>query len=349
MRIQKKYALAVLCIAVSIISGGCGGTELENKNFPLAVLVEAQDHQYRICYLSQNLSEVSNERSDGDNMTAASATGSTYYETQKAFEKNNRCQLDMSHTKVIVFHKNFIKNGELELFLDTVRRENTYARNTLVYLMDSSMEKMAELNSQLEVPFGSYLEQMMENEQDILEKAVVTLGSLLNEQANAGRILLIPVLKAENGMPAIYEYDVLCNFREAGRIDTKTAQIYYLLAEQLQQMDLHLEREEQVKLNHISCSRDFILTGKKVTQQITIKADVRRITGSASREEIEQMLQTTVDEACRAGMEDMRIDLSDSYRFLPMHAPEIYRIYQNRPEEYMYNLDYQIRVQVRIV
>ena len=76
----------MLCIVFSTVMGGCGGTELENKNFPLAVLVEAQDHQYRICYLAQNLSQVSNERSDGDNMTAASATGSTYYETQKAFE-----------------------------------------------------------------------------------------------------------------------------------------------------------------------------------------------------------------------------------------------------------------------
>lgn len=349
MLIQKKYALAIFCIAVSIVGGGCGGTELENKSFPLAVLVEAQDQQYRICYLAQNLSEVANERSDGDNMTAASATGSTYYETQKAFEKNNRCQLDMSHTKVIVFHKSFIKNGELELFLDTVRRENTYARNTLVYLMDSSMEKMAELNSQLEVPFGSYLEQMTENEQDIHEKAVVTLGSLLNEQANAGRILLIPVLKAENGMPAIYEYEVLCNFREAGRIDTKTAQIYYLLAEQLQQMDLHLKQDEQVQLSHISCSRDFILTGKKVTQQLTLKADARQITGNATQQEIEQVLQSLVNEACRSCMDQMQIDLSDSYRFLPMYAPEIYRYYQNRTEEYTHNLDYQIQVHVRIV
>ena len=82
----KKRALIMLCIVFSTVMGGCGGTELENKNFPLAVLVEAQDHQYRICYLAQNLSQVSNERSDGDNMTAASATGSTYYETQKAFE-----------------------------------------------------------------------------------------------------------------------------------------------------------------------------------------------------------------------------------------------------------------------
>ncbi|MCI8447421.1 MAG: hypothetical protein HFH30_03275, partial [Eubacterium sp.] len=279
----------------------------------------------------------------------ASATGSTYYETQKAFEKNNRCQLDMSHTKVVVFHKNFIKNGELDLFLDTVRSENTFARNTLVYFMDSSMEKMAELNSGLEIPFGSYLEQMTENEQDIHEKAVVTLGSLLNEQANAGRILLIPVLKAENGMPAVYEYEVLCNFREAGRIDTKAAQVYYLLAEQLQQMDLHLEADEQVHLSNISCSRDFILTGKKVTQQLTLKAEARRITGSAGQKEIEQMLQATVDKVCRTGMEDLQIDLSDSYQYLPMYAPEIYRIYQNRPEEYLYNLDYQIRVQIRIV
>ena len=61
------------------------------------------------------------------------------------------------------------------------------------------------------------------------------------------------------------------------------------------------------------------------------------------------MLQTTVDEVCRTGMEDLQIDLSDSYQYLPMYAPEIYQIYQIRPEEYLYNLGYQIQVQIRIV
>lgn len=347
---RYKYIGVVVCILLSAVLAGCGGTELENKSFPMAVLVEAENDQYRVCYLEQDLSEVSNEqRSDGGNMTAASAVGSTYYETQKAYEKNNRCQLDLSHTKVIVFHKGFIENGSLELFLETVKKENTYARNTLIFLADSSMEKMAELNNKLEVPFGSYMEQMIENEQDIREQAVVTLGALLNEQANADRILMLPVLKAENGMPAVCEYEVLEKFNSKGRVDTQTAQIYYLLAGQLQQIDLHLEADEQVRLNRISCRRDFIRTGNKVTQQLMLTADAEQITGRADEREVEQMLYQKIEESLRSCHEEMQIDLSDSYRYLPMYASEVYRLYENSPEEYNSNLDYQIQVSVRII
>lgn len=206
MNMKKKSKCLALAAAAALALSGCAGTELENKSFPLAVLVGMQNQQCLVCYLSQDLSEIANENADGGNLTAASASGSTYYETQKAFEKNNRCTLDMSHTKALVFQEDYVKKGRLELFLETVKRENIYARNTLVYLTDSKMEKLAKLNSELEVPLGSYLEQMTENEQDIKEQATVTLAALLNEQANADRTILIPLLQEQNGLPVIHAY-----------------------------------------------------------------------------------------------------------------------------------------------
>ena len=349
---QKKWNMKIFGMislaAVALSFSGCGGTELENKTFPLAVVIEEQQGQHKVCYLAQQLSEVSNERADGGNMTAANASGSTYYETHKSFEKNNRCQLDMTHTKAVIFQKGFLESNAFETFLDTVRSENTYARNTLVYISDSSMEDMAELNNSLEVPLGSYLEQMTENEQEVNEQAFVTLGALLNEQANASRTLLIPVLRVENKLPEIQSYEVLQGFEAKGRVDLKQAQIYYLLAGQMQQMDLYLDSEEQVRLQHLKCKREFRMDGGTVTEQIVLTAEAEHVTGNASQARIERELESEIKEACRTGMQEKQIDLTDSSRLLAMCAPDVYRVYGNRAEEYRKNLVYEGKVRVAL-
>lgn len=347
---KKRRAGAAFCILLSALCvAGCGGTELENKTFPLAVIVEQQKGQHQVCYLAQQLSEVANERADGGNMTAANASGSTYYETHQTFEKNNRCQLDMTHTKAVIFQKGFLESRAFTVFLDTVRSENTYARNTLVYLSDCKMEEIAELNNTLEVPLGSYLEQMTENEREVKKQAFVTLGTLLNEQANASRTLLLPVLTIEHGLPVIQSYEVLQGFEAKGRVGAEEARIYYLLAGQMQRMDLFIDKEEQVRLCRIKCSRKFRMEGGTVTEQLFIKADAERVTGKAPIERIERVLADEAEELCSRASRQYGIDLTDSSRRLAMEAPKIYRMYGKRVQEYRDGLLYEVQVQVRLV
>lgn len=343
----KKICGAVCLAALALLLSGCAGTELENKTFPLAVIIAQEEGRHTVCYLAQQLSEVANERADGGNMTAADASGSTYYETHQSFEKNNRCRLDMTHTKAVIFQKGFLESPEFPVFLDTVRSENTYARNTLVYISDSSMEEMEELNNTLEVPLGSYLEQMTENEQEVNEQAFVTLGALLNEQANASRTLLIPVLKENRGLPEIQSYEVLQRFEAKGRVGVKEAQIYYLLAGQMKQMDVFLDQREQVRLHKLKCRREFYMENGKVTQRLILTADAHRITGNAKQERIETMLRNRIEETCRSELAERGVDLTDSSRWLAMCAPEVYAEYGRKVREYWGELEVEGEVLVR--
>ncbi len=350
---QNKRSMKIIwagCLsAMALALVGCGGAELENKTFPLAVVIAQQNGQHKICYLAQQLSDVANERADGGNVTAAAASGSTYYETHQSFEKNNRCQLDMTHTKAVIFQRGFLESSAFRTFLDTVRSENTYARNTLVYLSDSGMEEMAKLNDTLELPLGSYLEQMTENEQEVNEQAFVTLGALLNEQANASRTLLIPVLEVKKEQPVISSYEILQGFQLKGRVEDYEAQIYYLLGGQMQQMDVYLDKEEQVRLHSIKCKRRFSMQQEKVTEQIWLTAEAERITGKASEERVERTLENKIEEICRTALEKNEADLTDSSRYLALYAPDIYRVYGKRADEYRRNLTYEVSVRIRML
>lgn len=345
----NKALLSAAVFFASVQLSGCAGTELENKSFPLAVLIEAQNRQYEVCYLAQNLAEVANEQADGENMTVAGASGSTYYETQNTFEKNNRCQLDLSHTKALIFQQDVLENGELNMFLNTMRTENTYARNTLVYFADNDMDKLAKLNDTLEVPLGSYLEQMTQNEQDIDAQAVVTLGILLNEQQNQNRTILVPVLREEDGLPLIHSYIVLQDFVKKGQISAKEAELYYLLENRLKQMDLQMDQGAQVHLTALKCKQLFEAEYGKVTQQLTITADAELITGSVLTKEIEKRIAENLLFMCQYYKEEYQADITDSYYSLPKAAPEIYRLYEGRAEQYRQDLEYQVNVQIRIL
>lgn len=59
---EVKIAVIVCMCMFMLFLNGCAGEELENKTFPLAVLIEQQDGQHKICYLAQQLSEVANEQ-----------------------------------------------------------------------------------------------------------------------------------------------------------------------------------------------------------------------------------------------------------------------------------------------
>lgn len=348
MRKKINGAVIAICCLLPHLAA-CGGTELENKHFPLAVVVGQKGTHCQVNYLSQNLSEVANERADGSNITACGAAAETYYETQKTFEKNNRCQLDLSHTKAVIFQKGFLEKGSLPLFLETVRREQTYAQNTLVYLSDTSMDVLTELNGTLEIPLGSYLEQMTENEQEIGAQAVVTLGALLKEQANSSRTLLLPVLKEVNDLPVIHAYEILQNFTHKGRISTDQAQIYYLAANQLEQMNLSMTKEVQVRLSNLKCRREFGLENGMAVQHLYVSADAEPVTGTVDASTLETELSNRILEVCRLLKEEQQADITDSYRHLALRAPELYRIYENQSEAYQKNLEYRVQVNIRLL
>lgn len=337
--IKKTIFFLLAGLSCPLAFSGCAGTELENKYFPLAVLLEAGRQKYDVCYLSQDLSEVANERADGGNQTAEGAGGTSYYEAQKSFEKNNRCKLDLSHTKALIFQEDMVDNKEFVRFLDTVRKENTYARNTLVFLTESGTKKLQKLNSEMDVPLGSYLEQMVENEQDQKEQSVVTLGNLLNEQANQNRTLFLPVIKEENGQPIVSHYKVLQDFVPKGTAGIEEAQIYFLLENELKQMDLKLDYGAQVRLSGLKCKRKFQAQGGKVVQQVFITADAKLVTGSVLKSAVESMLQEKILQVFWNQMEENQADVTDSYRRLAMEAPEVYREYQGHVEEYRMALE----------
>lgn len=61
--------LAVLCL------GGCGNTELEERNFPLAVAVTGTEENYQMAFGFEQLKDVADEKSEKENTSVLLAEG----------------------------------------------------------------------------------------------------------------------------------------------------------------------------------------------------------------------------------------------------------------------------------
>lgn len=348
-RAKRLAAAGMLVAAMAFLLSGCSGAELENKSFPLALLLDEKEGSCQSVYLFQQLSEISNERASGGNTTVNAASGGTYFEAQKAYEKNNRCQLDVSHTKAVILGLDFFEDAKMrKSFLEYVRKDGKFARNTLLYLTRQGLQELAELNEELEAPLGSYLEQMTENEQDIADTAVITLGTLLNEAENQDQVLLIPVLEVKNGLPVVCAYYVMEDYETAGVISVETAMSYFLMQGQLKELDLQLDGGAQVRLGNLSCQRSFSADGDQVLQNLLIKTDADYITGAGRKQEIQKEVQRQLETAWAQVRREYQADLSDSYRYLPMCAPKLWEVYKNDPDGYRAALNVRVDVQVRM-
>ena len=68
------------------------------------------------------------------------------------------------------------------------------ARNTYLFATDLKMEHLFGLDQNLEKPLGTYLEELLESDEDYKDKRIMTLGRLYDERQNQMETLYIPVL-----------------------------------------------------------------------------------------------------------------------------------------------------------
>ena len=351
-KMWKKSFVIVLPFLAAVWLSGCRATELENKNFPLAVTLDAKEGGCRSAYLFQNLAAMDSGKLEGTE--SEPEWGATYYESRQNYEKNHRIQLDTGHTKALVISKDFLENSsQWNGFLETVRTEHTFARNTLVYLAGVPLEKIEKLNQKLDLPLGSYLEQMAENEQAIQEEAAVTLAVLLNEQKNQNRTILIPVLEIKDNRPVIGYYEVLQDFQAMGSVSPKEALYYYLFHGRLKQWD-YIGESAQAELRDfhirteigpkVGASKDGGQSEDAVLVRIRIQARLHRISGTVNAAQIGKQLETEMSRAVGNLEKETGIDLSDSFYLLAMKAPGLYEEYFGKSKDYRKNINYEIQV-----
>lgn len=173
LRYYSKFAVPFMVVVpLLVLLTGCGTTELEERSFPMLVAVEVEDGKtkYRDAFPKED-------------------------DTGKLGAKEK----DYNHLKVLVLEEElFEQAGAYEAMLTELSENEAFPRNTYVCIMDD-VDDLFEMEKMISQDLGTYLEEYLKVHEEKKAK-LLTLGDLIDEQANQTFVLYLPYLEVEENV-----------------------------------------------------------------------------------------------------------------------------------------------------
>lgn len=371
MAIVSMIFLAVLCL------GGCGNTELEERNFPLAAAVTLTKENYQMAFGFEQLKDVADEKSEKENTSVLLAEGKDCMELFLHADGENPGEMDYNHLKALILNRSLLEDEKrLGEFLGYLEEENLFSRNTLLFVTEDEPDQVMEMDTVLKEPVGTYLNERIASDERFKDSEAVTLGSLFRIWENENENLWIPYINCAEDKMILEKYYLMQGRMAAGKVDRETGELALLSEQKMKSYSISLEDAESVTLSNLCCSYAFAEQNGQVTETVTIKADGKY---QGNREllqktkhrdekledlhtdsqdgntlleveaEIEQTLEEKMDAMTEKLQQNQNADGTNSYYKLGAYARDIYLQYQKDWSSYRKNLTVEYHWDVTLV
>ena len=369
--IVSMIYLAVLCL------GGCGNTELEERNFPLAAAVTLTKENYQMAFGFEQLKDVADEKSEKENTSVLLAEGKDCMELFLHADGENPGEMDYNHLKALILNRSILEDEKrLGAFLGYLEEENLFSRNTLLFVTEDEPDQVMEMDTVLKEPVGTYLNERIASDERFKDSEAVTLGSLFRIWENENENLWIPYINCAEDKMILEKYYLMQGRMAAGKVDRETGELALLSEQKMKSYSISLEDAESVTLSNLCCSYAFTEQNGQVTETVTIKADGKY---QGNREllqktkhrdekledlhtdsqdenallevetEIEQTLEEKMDAMTEKLQQNQNADGTNSYYKLGAYARDIYLQYQKDWSSYRKNLTVEYHWDVTLV
>lgn len=369
--IVSMIFLAVLCL------GGCGNTELEERNFPLAAAVTLTKENYQMAFGFEQLKNVADEKSEKENTSVLLAEGKDCMELFLHADGENPGEMDYNHLKALILNRSLLEDEKrLGAFLGYLEEENLFSRNTLLFVTEDEPDQVMEMDTVLKEPVGTYLNERIASDERFKDSEAVTLGSLFRIWENENENLWIPYINCAEDKMILEKYYLMQGRTAAGKVDRETGELALLSEQKMKSYSISLEDTESVTLSNLCCSYAFTEQNGQVTETVTIKADGKY---QGNREllqktkhrdekledlhtdsqdenalleveaEIEQTLEEKMDAMTEKLQQNQNADGTNSYYKLGAYARDIYLQYQKDWSSYRKNLTVEYHWDVTLV
>ncbi len=369
--IVSMIYLAVLCL------GGCGNTELEERNFPLAAAVTLTKENYQMAFGFEQLKDVADEKSEKENTSVLLAEGKDCMELFLHADGENPGEMDYNHLKALILNRSLLEDEKrLGAFLGYLEEENLFSRNTLLFVTEDEPDQVMEMDTVLKEPVGTYLNERIASDERFKDSEAVTLGSLFRIWENENENLWIPYINCAEDKMILEKYYLMQGRMAAGKVDRETGELALLSEQKMKSYSISLEDAESVTLSNLCCSYAFTEQNGQVTETVTIKAEGKYqgnrelLQKTKQRDEkledlhtdsqdenalleveaeIEQTLEEKMDAMTEKLQQSQNADGTNSYYKLGAYARDIYLQFQKDWSGYRKNLTVEYHWDVTLV
>ena len=202
---------------------GCGANELENHAFPLALGVEKTSEDDLEIYMAYP--DLQDEKAAENALSSDmfwKGSGQDLFHGKEQMSANSNKNADFNHLKVLILDQAILEDTtKTEQLLHFFQEEQDAAWNTYVMVTKEPLKDIFSEDLKLPESLGIYLEDLLEEWEDVRQGAQVTVGALMSQYYNRNETLCVPMLEIsdEEEKPQIRGFYVLFGLQPMGRTD----------------------------------------------------------------------------------------------------------------------------------
>lgn len=380
-KLRKKSKKAVIntilliftTLSLTSLTGCSEMAEIEDRNFIQAVGIDTgADNETTCFYVLPDLKALTKQPSDDPKTLVQKFENEDYWKIQENYSLKNNKRLDFSHVKVIILGKNTAQSSEaLTEFLTYVQNKYEIARNTLVFLSETTADEIISLSGDLEGGVGDYLEKLYHINLTNTGIEEITIGDLILAMNEGNLAINIPILKAEDKKVTVSGFGIFsenrviyaANHEEGNFIDIANGygknKIFYLTDHANQDKTQYV-----VKINKVTRSTQFLFKEGKPYVNLVIESfgmvekgfrDSGEESVTVNEEKINDM-ESRCTKLIKAGIEDItnklyreyELDYLNLYRLTSYKERKLWFQYIGREKDFIRDLNIDVNVSVKI-
>lgn len=363
MKSEKRYLFygigIVMIICWFIFLTGCGANELENHAFPLALGVEKTSEDDLEIYMAYP--DLQDEKAAENALSSDmfwKGSGQDLFHGKEQMSANSNKNADFNHLKVLILDQAILEDTtKTEQLLHFFQEEQDAAWNTYVMVTKEPLKAIFSEDLKLPESLGIYLEDLLEEWEDVRQGAQVTVGALMSQYYNRNETLCVPMLEIsdEEEKPQIRGFYVLFGLQPMGELTLQEGEQLMLLQNDRKRYAFTMQDGTRFSLEQVQTERKItaaedeagnkyplltvIVRGNSTVSALSWSEDRESSKQQGKKELADQLLTFLIMQQKKAGM-----DVANSFLLLAGQERSLWEQYREDPAQYLSDLKIRLFV-----
>ncbi len=253
--------------------------------------------------------------------------------------------IDLNHVKVLIIEEGFLKNQELfDDFCSYLYQSDLLSGNILLFVTEDT-ERIGNLQEQMSEPLGTYLEELMEGNDNYRSGRLITLKSLLNNVVNRNQTIGIPWLTVAQELPVEDGYGIFSQGHYMGKLPAHISLWLGIFQKTVRETDLSIHGV-QIHLEDMKTKYTY---GIEENPKCTVILSAKYIpygNHALKAEDIEGYLKQRFAREVVEYQNAEHIDLTNSFCYMTTKNPAFLKNYAGNMSEYTKEVALQLEVKI---
>lgn len=325
---------------LSFFLTGCNDmTQIENRDFILALGISLDEQEYKITYSRPDLSALTGQPVGDDEQFCVTYTGHHITDTEKEYARNYDKKLDLRHLKVIILDYSIANNeAKLEELCSYLEKKYEVSRNTLVFFTMAKSEELLKLDKNRRGSIGENIKKLYKNNPEFSNSYKTTIGDLINGQYQTEKTYIVPNLELNDKKITLSGVALFSKNKYITVVSEEEYIYLTFLLGTAEEQNIPIGNNQVIQIKEVKTNITYALKSRKPF--IIIKVEGRGESVKAgpyvdSYRLMNKEMKRNLEALCKKLMKEKKVDFMNLYRKSIYKEREIWNLYQGSLDAFL--------------